>query len=892
MKPFWSLLPLLAFVAMAADDPQHHHHDALAFSVRSAVDGNWSDPATWEPARVPKRGDRVLVSRGTEVTYDVAGKDVLRLVQVAGTLRFARDRDTELNVGLLKVQDSEVCTESGFSCDFEQDRDEAPAAGLPALLVGTPDAPIPAGRTARIRLHHLEGMSKEDAPAVACCSARMELHGNPMARTWVKLAADAAPGARRITVAEPLDGWRVGDEVIVTASERQDEMGTFREGGRNHKEPRTEEARIASIDGTAVTLDRALEFAHAGAGEFRCEMANLSRNVIVESADPDGVRGHTVFHRFSRGGISYARFAHLGKEGVLGRYPIHYHLVGDTMRGSQVLGAAIVDSRNRWVTIHGTQFLVVRDCVGYRSVGHGYFLEDGTEVYNLLDRNLAVQAHRGERLPKQVLSFDPNDGAGYWWANGLNSFTRNVSVENDEYGYRYDMRASRTFDPNLPVLQPDGSERIVDVRTLPIWRFQDNEAHAEGFYGMVVAANGHHQPDSPIRDEKALERIKRIDWTGPDTRHPHRIGNLSIWGAHYAFRPQSPAMRVEGLRIHRAVYGVYRPAFEDHEYVDVHISQVAAEPFNRGMDDAAAQTGRISVDGLRFSTGYGNSSTPLVQISDVNIGGEAETHMRDVTVERPAKFRDRWPLFNRGVGTRVPPITEGVPIYVHDHFGPGRHAKVVSAAAKDLLADGDEYRREAGLTGDEARVAEVRDVEWPEILDPVDDVPPATVVTSVRRKGDRLVVAGTTHDNGGIVAVRVNGVDAASMLRCAGVLDWRVSIPVPADGEVVAAARDKAGNKERNPHRLTVAADADSEHSAVARANRKLVAGGKAKQRACPVTGRAPNPERRLEVDGIEVEFCCVSCRGRVARSAEDVRRHLVFGRTAFARGFSVLSAR
>ena len=67
------------------------------------------------------------------------------------------------------------------------------------------------------------------------------------------------------------------------------------------------------------------------------------------------------------------------------------------MRGSSVIGASIWDSHNRWLTIHGTNYLVVRDCVGYQSIGHGFFLEDGTEVYNVLDRNLAVQA-----LPRQA----------------------------------------------------------------------------------------------------------------------------------------------------------------------------------------------------------------------------------------------------------------------------------------------------------------------------------------------------------------------------------------------------------------------------------------------------------------------------------------------------------
>ena len=60
-------------------------------------------------------------------------------------------------------------------------------------------------------------------------------------------------------------------------------------------------------------------------------------------------------------------------------------------------------------------------------------------VYNVLDRNLAVQAKRGKRLPKQVLSFDPNDGAGFWWANGRNTFVRNVACENDQYGFRFEL---------------------------------------------------------------------------------------------------------------------------------------------------------------------------------------------------------------------------------------------------------------------------------------------------------------------------------------------------------------------------------------------------------------------------------------------------------------------
>lgn len=791
--------------AFAEDAKKHDHHEHLMFDVKSVGQGAWSNPKTWEPARVPKAGDRVLISRGSDVIYDVKSPAVIRLVQVAGKLRFARDKDTELNVALLKVQNSLHCSESGFACDFHSvnkagEPHAAPDGEMPLLEIGTPESPIPAAHTAKIRLHHVEGLDKNDAPAIACCSARMEIHGSPLNHTWVKLSQDVAAGSNTVHVAKPLTGWRVGDEVIVTGSVRKGSGGSYR---NNPEEATTEQRRIKAINGNQIQLDQPLAYEHSGSGRFHCEIANLSRNVIIESADPDGVRGHTVYHRFSKGGISYARFAHLGKEGVLGRYAIHFHLVGDTMRGSQVKGVAIVDSENRWITIHGTQYLVVRDCIGYKSVGHGYFLEDGTEVYNLLDHNLAVHAYRGRRLPDQVLPFDPNDGAGFWWANGRNTLVRNVTCENDEYGYRYDMQKDRRFDAQLPILTPEGKEQLVDVRTIPIWRFEDNEAHTEGFYGMVVAANGNSQPDSPIPNQKSLENMRRIDWTGPDTQHPHTIRNLKIWGAHYAFRPHSPSMLMENVFIHKAAYGIYRPAFENQVYKNLEISMIGAEPFNRGMDDASAQLGKITVDGLTFTHGYGNSSTPLVQISDINMSGDAETHFRNVKVNRPQQFQDRWPLINRGVGPRIDPITNGVPIYIHDHFGPGRHAKVVSTAAKDLMNDGNDYRSLPTITGKEARAAEVTDVEWPKLLDPVDDLPPATIITSVREDNGSLHVEGLSHDNGAITKIQINGRPADVVSQGSGVVDWRITLQRPLDGELVAAATDESGNTETaTAHRI------------------------------------------------------------------------------------------
>jgi len=755
--------------------------EAVQFSVQSIADGDWTNPKIWQPQRLPKAGDRVLISSRTSVRFDAKTTPVIRLIQVAGTLRFARDRSTELNVCLLKVQAGNKCTERGFACDFNSlkpngEPNAQPGKSLPTLEVGTQQNPIPAAHTARIRLHYLEGMDKKDAPALVCCSARMELHGSPLERPWVKLGATCQPGDAKVVVNENISDWRIGDEIIVTASKKVRNMGTYRD-----EEVGTEERIVKAIDGHSITLDKPLRLEHSGEGEFRSEVANLSRNVIVESADPDGVRGHTMYHRDSKGGISYARFAHLGKEGELGRYPIHFHLVGDTMRGSAVLGVAVVDSHNRWVTIHGTQYLLVRDCVGYKSVGHGYFLENGSEVFNLLDRNLGVQAFNGPRLKDQELPFDPNDGAAFWWANGRNVLTRNVAVENAKYGFRYDCQKRSNFDSNLRILMPDGSRKIVDIRTLAISRFEKNESHSEGLYSVVLAGT---------------------EGVGPDLRHPHLIRDLKIWQTHYAFRAQLPTMLAENIQIDHASYGVYRPWFENHVYRDLSIAATGSEPFNRGLDDKSVQHGSITVDGLTFSNmGYGGSM-PLIQISANNVNGEAESHFRNVTVQgRDPKRPGRWPLINLGGGPRLKPSTpKGVPYFIHDYFGPGKHAKVISSRAKDLLEDGNKYSKENGLTGDESLATRVSGIDFPELLSPVDDLPPCTIITRIDSTGDRLLVRGTTHDNGVVKTISVNGKSASILSQVHGVADW--SIELPKSKSITATATDATGNRELNPHKI------------------------------------------------------------------------------------------
>ena len=772
---------ILAIAAGALLAPARTHAEAkLSFDAVSARSGRWSDPDTWAGRRAPREGDRVRILGGHAVVYDVASDRPIRMVHVAGGLVFARDRSTRLDVGLLKIESTDDPTEDGFDCDSHggPDAEALTASEPPTLEIGTRDDPIPAGVTATIRLVHFPGMDAERLPAILSCGGRWDIHGAPLSRTWVKLGRAARPGERRVVLSEPVTGWRRGDRVIVTAS-RTDSHGSFRRTPSDPHPGETEERFVEAISGLEITLDRPLEHEHFGAGGQRSEVANLSRNVVIESADPGGVRGHTMYHRASAGGISYAEFRHLGKEGVLGKYPIHFHLVRDTMRGSGVLGASIWDSRNRWVTIHGTDYLVVRDTVGYQSVGHGFFLEDATETYNLIDRNLAVGACRGKRLPEQVLRFDPNDGAGFWWANGRNSLVRNVSCENDEYGFRFEIARRSDFDPRLRVRGSDGRLEIRDVRTIPFFRFEDNEAHSEGLYGFNFGDD-----ENPS--------------VHGDRRHPYIARRLRAWETHYALRPNLQYFLMEDLEVHSAAYGVYHPDYDAHVYRDIRLHHVVSEPINRGHDDESIQHGSFTYEDLLIDDSRPGRD-PLIQLACTSPRSGQAGHFRNVVI-RDSSSRQAG-VVDLGGGPRNDKLEHGVAYYFHGFPKTGRVTRVVSARFEAMM-EGGEYRPLAGFTGKDVRAAEVSGVDFPVLLEPVDDVEPATAILRFREEGGALVVEGLSHDDGEVASVAVSGTEASIGARYAGVAEWVARIPPPYPDVVSARARDRAGNEERTPHEI------------------------------------------------------------------------------------------
>src|SRR5262249_9108336 len=103
--------------------------------------------------------------------------------------------------------------------------------------------------------------------------------------------------------------------------------------------------------------------------------------------------GHVVVRQgFQSVRIHGVEFFQLGQGGLKGHYPVHFHMARKTPDNTLVMDNSVWDSMTRWYVLHATQGVTLARNVGYLSIGHGYYLEDGTETDNKLYSNLGIFA--------------------------------------------------------------------------------------------------------------------------------------------------------------------------------------------------------------------------------------------------------------------------------------------------------------------------------------------------------------------------------------------------------------------------------------------------------------------------------------------------------------------
>src|SRR5438067_4076872 len=339
-----SLVPAFLFGSVSAV--------VQAQNAPAVKQSRWSDPATWPSRKLPVAGDKVTIEKGKDVVLDVSPPPLGSLT-IAGKLSFANNKDLELTTEWIMLHGE--------------------------LEIGTEKAP----HTRKATITFTNNVKDEDISGVGGANDKVDrgimlmggtlnLHGTTT-NTWTKLSSTANAGSTSIQVLSAA-GWRVGDEIVLASTDY---------------DPRQAERRtISAVSGNTITLDKKLDYMHFGKITFdvdeRGEVSMITRNIKLQAsadAEQSFYGGHVMAMVGSKMFVEGVELNRMGQNMTLARYPIHWHLIGDAP-GQYIRNAAIHDTYNRCVTVHGTNFLHVENNVTYNTVGHCFFLEDGIEHGN------------------------------------------------------------------------------------------------------------------------------------------------------------------------------------------------------------------------------------------------------------------------------------------------------------------------------------------------------------------------------------------------------------------------------------------------------------------------------------------------------------------------------
>jgi G8 domain len=255
----------------------------------------------------------------------------------------------------------------------------------------------------------------------------LSLHGKRYFRTWTRLAKSALVGGTELILQDAVN-WEPGQEVVLVTTAMKDS----REWHQN------EVCTIASVStpspksgvGTSVYLTKPIQYSHIANAGYQAEVGLLSRAIVIQGSAADsepidkdplncalspyanqlwdrygdtrapceyteitGFGGHVIVFGAGRGYVSGVEFYRMGQTNVLGRYPIHFHLLGNCP-DCYVTDSAFYRSYYRCVSIHGTNNATVSENVAYDVTGYCYYLEDGVEENNTLSFNLAAHIHK------------------------------------------------------------------------------------------------------------------------------------------------------------------------------------------------------------------------------------------------------------------------------------------------------------------------------------------------------------------------------------------------------------------------------------------------------------------------------------------------------------------
>ncbi len=244
---------------------------------------------------------------------------------------------------------------------------------------------------------------------------------------------------------------RQGGRKHRATDERPREMGPQRQvlssDGRRHRAP---EARDQGHAGKRRRRDARRRRSPVAQHPHRLRGRRLRPAVPVRDRDRTVLfGGHTIVRQgFPAYQVQGVEFYQLGQGGRIAHYPVHFHMAATRRQTSTFIqDCSVHDSMTRWNILHATHASSLARNVGYLSIGHGYYIEDGTEIENQYFSNIGIFARSAvdnAQNPRQVpgscrrrtasaartcpYHTDFDHPAVFWIMNGYNDFQYNMAA--------------------------------------------------------------------------------------------------------------------------------------------------------------------------------------------------------------------------------------------------------------------------------------------------------------------------------------------------------------------------------------------------------------------------------------------------------------------------------
>lgn len=437
---------------------------ASVAAATAAASGPWSAPATWG-GTLPGAEEDVLIPAGLVVSLDASTE--CGAITVEGRL-VAAPADLELVCDSLLVQGAAAAFEAGTATARFTRR-------LTVTLKGDPSETVMSMGARLIGAHN---------------GGTLSLHGEDRV-SWTRAAAPVPAASSSLTLADPVN-WRPGDRIVISSS-RLD---------WNEAETRTIDA--VSPDGRTLTVTQPFTFPHSSTVLSRtrasdgktwttpigAEVGLLTRNLRIRGAadsESTGFGGHLMVMNggsaccatSGRAFIAGVEFHLMGQKSLLGRYPMHWHMAAGDGAGQYLKDSSIHQSFNRAVVIHGTESVLVENNFCYDHIGHGIFLEDGSERFNTIRRNVVLLTKR-PAAGEEVTPSDNSDNevqnrtpSSFWITNPNNHFTDNVAAGTQGTGFWFAMPKKpmglSATHPRFSAMEPHKE---------PLGSFDRNMAHS------------------------------------------------------------------------------------------------------------------------------------------------------------------------------------------------------------------------------------------------------------------------------------------------------------------------------------------------------------------------------------------------------------------------------